>query len=487
MQLLTFIVNNAFTLLVIIVIFELSILYLLKGRTVRDYAPGIDYGNAHTDYDHSHKGWASTLKEKAHNLHVLMFGWEYPPHNSGGLGVACEGLVTELRKKNAKVTFILPSHIPGYEDEDLDFADGVISEVHPSSMGDVVRELLSPYTSPERHQELLVYYKKMTGKDFCQKSLLERVDAYRIDAYKLAKKYAHAHVIHAHDWLSFGAGIAAKEATGKPLIVHVHATEFDRGGGQGVNEEVYKREREGMEKADRVIAVSEFTKSILMREYGIEGTKITVVHNGVKKTETSFISLEQKIDSFKKRGYPVVLFLGRLTIQKGVDYFIYAAQKVLEHAPNTRFVIAGSGDMEQKVIDMVSALGLSNRVIMAGFVKAKDTQKLYEAANVYVMPSISEPFGITALESLQAGTPVILSKQSGAAEVVTHGLKCDFWDVEDLANKILSVIHYSPLSSTLSHEGKRQVEHITWEKAADKCVTLYRSLVNTNNNFICHQ
>jgi glycosyltransferase involved in cell wall biosynthesis len=232
-----------------------------------------------------------------------MFGWEYPPHNSGGLGVACEGLVQELRKKNTKVTFVLPSYVNGITDPDLVFANTPldISKVNvDTSMGDVVRELLSPYVSQERHTELLLYYKQITGRDFTDLSLLQRVDQYRLHAYVLAKKHKHIKIIHAHDWLSFGAGIAAKEATGKPLVVHVHATEFDRGGGQGVNKEVYRREKEGMDKADHVICVSEFTKSILVDKYGIDRAKITVVYNGIKPVETTFHSLEKKINTFKK-------------------------------------------------------------------------------------------------------------------------------------------------------------------------------------------
>lgn len=280
-------------------------------------------------------------------------------------------------------------------------------------------------------------------------------------------------IIHAHDWLTFNAAIAAKRVSGKYMVVHIHSTEFDRTGGNGVNQYVYDLERKGMEEADLVIAVSNYTKQKIVNNYQIPADKIKVVHNGV---EFENYSLEQ-VHSLKQKN-KIVLYLGRLTLQKGPDYFIYAAKKVLEYEPNTIFVIAGGGDMEKFIIRKVAELGIADKFIFTGFLRGKDVHAAYKMADLYVMPSVSEPFGIAPLESLNQGTPVLISKQSGVSEVLTNCLKVDFWDVNEMANKIVSVLKYDSLRRTLQENGVAEVKKFNWETPARRCIDIYNELVH---------
>jgi glycosyltransferase involved in cell wall biosynthesis len=299
-------------------------------------------------------------------------------------------------------------------------------------------------------------------------SLLQEVRRYAMLGGQIAQE-EQFDVIYAHDWLSFGAGVEAKRVSGKPLIVHVHATEFDRcGGPMGINKDVYEMEKEGMEAADRVIAVSQFTKDLIMREYGIPESKIKVVHNGIDDISESRGENRLRLASLKASGYSIVLFLGRITLQKGPDYFLRAARSVLEREPRTVFFLSGSGDMERQIMDMAARFGISDRVLFTGFLRGHDRTEVYKAADLFVMPSVSEPFGITALEAMKSGTPVLLSKQSGAAEAVKHALKVDFWDVDEMTNKITAVLRHKGLRQTLSEHGKHEAGRLTWEDAAGK-------------------
>jgi glycosyltransferase involved in cell wall biosynthesis len=277
-------------------------------------------------------------------------------------------------------------------------------------------------------------------------------------------------IIYAHDWLSFGAGLEAKRATGKPLIVHVHATEFDRcGGSAGINPDVYAIEKAGMEGADAVVAVSEFTKNLLVREYGISPEKIHVVHNGIDTaTLPQKGSSLSRLRQLKAAGYSIVLFLGRVTLQKGPDYFLRVAKRVREKNNKVLFVLSGSGDMEAQMMKYAAQLGVADKVLFTGFVGGTERHEMYAAADLFVMPSVSEPFGITTLEAMSLGTPVLISKQSGVSEAVTHALKADFWDVEDMANKILAVVGYVGLGKTLAHHAAKEAEALTWDRAAKK-------------------
>jgi glycosyltransferase involved in cell wall biosynthesis len=274
-------------------------------------------------------------------------------------------------------------------------------------------------------------------------------------------------VVHAHDWLAFPAGLAVSRATGKPLVAHIHATEFDRSGA-AVNQNVYDIERAGMHGASRVVAVSMLTRSIIEARYGVSRDKIDVVWNGVEQPATQPTEASRIAESDK-----IVLFLGRITMQKGPEYFIAAAKRVLEKIDNVKFVVAGSGDMAMRMIELAAAMGIGHKVLFTGFLRGKDVERIFKMADCYVMPSVSEPFGIAALEALHAGTPIIVSKQSGVAEAVTHALKVDFWDIDEMANKIVAVLKYAPLGKTLTEHGAFEVRKLTWEGAAEKCVDVY--------------
>lgn len=275
-------------------------------------------------------------------------------------------------------------------------------------------------------------------------------------------------LIHAHDWLAYPAGMAARHVTDKPLLCQVHATEFDRSGDGGINQHVYDIERAGVHAADRVVAVSRLTKEILIHRYGVDGGKIDVVYNGVDAEEAQ-PAMGGKIE----KGDKIVLFLGRITMQKGPEYFIRAAARVLEKVENVKFVVAGSGDMAVRMIEEAASLGIGHKVLFTGFLRGRDVDEVYRMADCYVMPSVSEPFGIVALEAIQRNTPTIISKQSGVSEVLSHALKVDFWDIDDMADKIAAVLRFPPLSETLREHGPMELRRLTWGDSARKAVASY--------------
>ena len=277
-------------------------------------------------------------------------------------------------------------------------------------------------------------------------------------------------IVHAHDWMTYPAGIAVATISGKPLVVHIHSTEFDRSG-EHVNQMIYDIEREGMHRADRVITVSHFTRNIIISRYGVSGDKVEVVYNGVERnggwpTDETVIEKDEKI----------VLFLGRITMQKGPEYFLQAAKKVLELMDNVRFVMAGSGDLMHRAIEMAAELGIGHKVLFTGFLRGEDVRKIYKMADLYVMPSVSEPFGIAPLEALDNDVPVIISKQSGVSEVLMHALKVDFWDVNEIANKIVAVLKYPSLQMTLRSHGNFEVRRLRWKDAAARCIKIYEEM-----------
>lgn len=274
-------------------------------------------------------------------------------------------------------------------------------------------------------------------------------------------------VIHAHDWLTYPAGLALRALTGKPLVVHIHATEFDRSGDH-VNQQVYNIERAGLNGADRVIAVSRLTKSIVHRRYGVPENRIDVVYNGVDQD-----SVQPKRGMAIERDEKIVLFLGRITMQKGPEYFIRAAKRVLEKEDKVKFVVAGSGDMAVRMIEEAADLGIGHKVLFTGFLRGRDVDRVFRMADCYVMPSVSEPFGIAPLEAMRNDVPVIVSRQSGVSEVLTHCLKVDFWDTDDMANKIVAVLRYPPLSQTLREQGRFELRGLGWDGAAEKTVRSY--------------
>lgn len=300
---------------------------------------------------------------------------------------------------------------------------------------------------------------------------------YGSDLFGDAQRYArlvaaiglteHFDVIHAHDWLTYPAGLLLKAITGKPLVCHIHATEFDRSG-EHINQGVYDIERAGMSGADRVIAVSRLTKAVVHERYGIPDSKIDVVYNGVAQD-----GVQPKKGQAIEENDKIVLFLGRITMQKGPEYFIEAAKRVLEIEDNVKFVVAGSGDMAVRMIEHAAAIGIGHKVLFTGFLRGRDVDRVYRMADCYVMPSVSEPFGIAPLEAMRNDVPVIVSKQSGVSEVLTHALKVDFWDVDEMANKIVAVLRYPPLSQTLREHGHFELRGLTWDGAAEKCVKSY--------------
>lgn len=390
-----------------------------------------------------------------------MFGWEFPPYNSGGLGTACEGLCKGLLAEGAEVTFVMPRRADvSYPGISFLFTDS------PQYKQVFVSSSLSPYLDSASYASLGL------PPGLYAPGLLEEVLRYGQMAREIAESESFD-VIHAHDWLSFPAGLAAQEVSGKPLIAHVHATEFDRTGGpNGVNQAVYAIEREGMHRASGVVAVSGFTKDIVVSRYGVPAEKVTVVHNATSPLPPPApLPLAEE----KAKGKKIVLFVGRLTLQKGPDYFLRAAKLVTEHEPNTLFVIAGSGDMEGQVIKETARLGLGGQVLFAGFARGAELAALYKTADLFVLSSVSEPFGITPLESLSQGTPVIVSKQSGVSEVLTHALKVDFWDVDEMANQIISLLRHDALANQLGSLGKEETDKLSWRDSAKKCLDLYRS------------
>ncbi|HZX74428.1 MAG TPA: glycosyltransferase family 4 protein, partial [Cyclobacteriaceae bacterium] len=300
-------------------------------------------------------------------------------------------------------------------------------------------------------------------------TLLDEVNRYGNVAREIARSHSFD-VIHAHDWLTFPAGIEAKKISGKPLVIHVHATEFDRAGEKNINQRVFDIEKSGMMEADKIIAVSHWTKDILIKKYGISEEKISVIHNGVTPQTESDFSYLPKISKH------IVTFLGRITYQKGPQYFIEAARKVLSQFPDAHFVMAGSGDLLPEMMMRVARAKISSRFHFTGFLKGEQIHQLWSVTDVYVMPSVSEPFGITPLEAIQAHVPVIVSNQSGVAEVMKHAIKVDFWDTDALANAIMSVLNHQPLSNSLKINSGRELKTLTWNRAAKKVNTLYEEL-----------
>ncbi len=385
-----------------------------------------------------------------------MFGWELPPYNSGGLGTACLGLAKALCDQGAQVTFVLPKKV----ELSSSFMKIVFAGVES-------KELFLSYADP----------------GFYTGDLQSEVREYARRAALIARD-EEFDIIHAHDWLAFGAGMAAKNVSGKPLVVHVHATEFDRTGGSSANSVVYALEKEGMQAADTVIAISNFTKSKLVEKYQIGPEKIRVVHNGVESIQNLRLESGKSFSELKKTGKKIVAFVGRITLQKGPDYFLRAAKRVLEFNQKVYFLMVGSGDMERQMILEAANLGIADKVFFTGFLRGDELEEIYGGADLLVMPSVSEPFGIVPLEAMIRGTPVIISKQSGVSEVVNHAFKVDFWDVEGMAEKMLALIALPSLAETMRHEGLRESHTITWAAAAAKCLQLYKILIGNSNHTV---
>lgn len=425
-------------------------------------------------------------------MKVLMFGWEFPPHISGGLGTACYGLTKSLAKHGVEVLFVMPKAM-GDEDGTIGKIINASDVEMPSTTASVeefwkniqflpISSGLIPYLGIEEYEELMeessgskksTHYTHLGGKfNFSGKygtNLMEEVMRYALVAASIAKQYEFD-IIHAHDWLTYLAGIVAKRISGKPLTIHVHATEFDRSG-ENVNRTVYDLERMGMENADAVMAVSNLTRNIVINRYGIDESKVFTVHNAVDFSGRKALNVDRTVDE------KVVTFLGRITYQKGPEYFIEAANKVLKKMPNVHFVMAGSGDMMNRMVRRVAHLGIGTRFHFTGFLMGDEVNQMYARSDVYVMPSVSEPFGISPLEAMRTGVPVIISKQSGVAEVLKHALKINFWDVDAMADAIYGLLAYPILSSTLNKNGMKEVNSLSWDDTAQIVKSIYQKLI----------
>ncbi|HCC69697.1 MAG TPA: 4-alpha-glucanotransferase, partial [Bacteroidales bacterium] len=279
-------------------------------------------------------------------------------------------------------------------------------------------------------------------------------------------------IIHAHDWLAYPAGIAAKNVSGKPLVIHVHATDFDRSGGS-VNPVVYNIEKAGMDAADRIITVSNLTRETVIHNYRIDPSKVMTVYNAVEPVGGVYDEYDPRAINDK-----VVTFLGRITMQKGPEYFIEAAYRVLQVMNNVRFVMAGSGDMMERMIKRAAALNITDRFHFTGFLRGMDVYWMLRLSDVYIMPSVSEPFGISPLEAMQSNVPVIISKQSGVSEILTHAVKIDFWDIDAMADAIHAILTYPALSKMFIEKGRQEVETLKWENSARHVRDVYLDVMN---------
>lgn len=423
-----------------------------------------------------------------------MFGWEFPPHITGGLGTACWGMTKGLLRQGVEVIFIVPKaygdeyqenvRLINASDITINFRDAIYQEYWNMITFMEIGSNLIPYVSPEEFTNIVnqtehgtiqsddsIFSSRFEFSGKYGKDLMQEVSRYAMVAATLAASQQFD-VIHAHDWLTYPAGIAAKKISGKPLVVHMHATEFDRSG-ENINPNVFDIEKKGMEAADKVITVSNLTRQIVIDRYGIETNKVVTVYNAVEPIEyDDILKNEQKFVKEK-----IVTFLGRVTFQKGPDYFVEAAYKVLQKDSNVRFVMAGQGDMLYRMIKRVAQLKIATKFHFTGFLKGDDVDKMFAMSDVYVMPSVSEPFGISPLEAIRSNVPVIISKQSGVAEVLRHALKVDFWDIDAIADAIYGLLHYNALSRMFVRFGKEEVDNMKWENAAYKIKEVYLSLL----------
>ncbi|KKR29933.1 MAG: Group 1 glycosyl transferase [Candidatus Woesebacteria bacterium GW2011_GWA1_39_8] len=389
---------------------------------------------------------------------VLMLGWELYPFNSGGLGEACLGLANALSKKGIDLTFVLPRKV----DITVDGFRVVFADVDE----DILKTLGAYTTSP--------LWSHIINRDELPPDFVRAAFKYAEKMKKLVKKQK-ADIIHTHDWMTYPSGVMAKSYLKKPMVAHVHSTEYDRTGGYYPNPYVYKIEKEGLLSSDRVLPVGGFMKEILVKNYGVDEQKIRVVYNGIN--EDFGKRLPPALTKFKELGFKIVLFLGRITLQKGPEYFVRAAKLVSAYNPKTLFVVAGSGDMDGYMMSEAARLGVMDKFLFTGFLRGNERNQIFQSADIFVMPSVSEPFGIVALEAAISGTPVLVSKQSGVAEVMKNILKADFWDIEEMANKILAVLKFDALPQDLKWESGKEVRNFSWSRAADEVINVYDQLI----------
>jgi glycogen(starch) synthase len=452
-------------------------------------------------------------------MRVFMLGWEFPPFISGGLGTACYGLTKAMSGIGTDIMFVLPRPVSTPFSTHVRLvsprADSPLASPTAEFRLDefdhvtfrTVNAAISPYNTPADYQQAtresstnvatlarngstaeptpeslaaVVHKPATVGSASSNASpyagdLFSEIQRYALLSTEIARNETFD-VVHAHDWMTFPAGLAVAAMKNVPLIVHVHSTEFDRSG-PNIDQRIYDIERRGMHGAMKVIAVSYLTKNQVTHQYGVDSSKVEVVYNAIEQNGNGFDQEKYSIHKDEK----IVLFLGRITMQKGPEYFLAAAKKVLEVMDNVKFVMAGSGDMIRRTIEMAAAMGIGHKVLFTGFLRGGDVEKVFRMADLYVMPSVSEPFGIAPLEAMSHDVPVIISKQSGVSEVLTHALKVDFWDINEMANKIVAVLKHPPLASMLREHGSFEVRRLQWVDAARQCVQIYgqaRAMVN---------
>ena len=400
-----------------------------------------------------------------------MFGWEFPPFKSGGLGTACYDLTKGLAQNGVNVTFVMPS---APENAEAEFVKLLGTNTFSKTIKiKAFNSPLTPYmTSGQYNDQYHTFNPCKSSKEgvIYGDNLYEEVFRFSIFATEVAKDESDAAVIHAHDWMTYQAGINAQHVLKKPLVVHIHATEYDRTGGSP-NPYIREIEEKGLREANLVIANSNFTKKNVIKHYNLDPEKIKVVHWGIDPCNPAyFMNYQSQINKKDK----IILFLGRITIQKGPDYFVEAARKVIDHYPDVKFVVAGSGDMLPRMIHRSAELGMAEKMLFAGFLKGNDVHKAFQMADLYVMPSVSEPFGLVALESIKNGTPVLISKTSGVSEVLDHALKVDFWDVDKMANQMISVLRYSDLHQELKENCAKEANIFNLDEPARKTIDIYK-------------
>jgi glycogen(starch) synthase len=416
-------------------------------------------------------------------MHILMFGWEFPPLMSGGLGTACFGMTKGLAGLGHNITFVLPQAeatsspflnlLPAYgipfsnvDPEDRE------TEPLPWLTARPISTLLTPYLNEDRYRELT-----LSGRGGFRDStavygldLIAEVIRYGRAAGAIARRISFD-IIHAHDWMTVPAAILARRISGKSLVLHIHSLEYDRSG-DNVNGEILKIEQDGLDQADRVIAVSHRTKRMIVERYGIPPEKVSVVYNAVSRNEA------QRIYRTERKGrQQMVLFLGRITFQKGPDYFLEAAARVLKVLPDVTFVMAGAGNMMRQMIERVGELKIGDRFHFTGFLQGEEIERIFSLSDLYVMPSVSEPFGISPLEAMLYDVPVILSRQSGVAEILKHALKVNFWDIQELSAKIITVLKHPALMTVMAEKAKEELRTIRWDTAAERITEIYRETV----------
>lgn len=402
----------------------------------------------------------------SHNpLQVLMYGWELPPENTGGLGVACYGIAKGLSQRGVDLSFALPRRL----NSGAEFMR-IVKPYIPGVRFTAINAHLMPYSTPSIF-EFTRTRMPLKQQNLYGQSLYEEAQRFGQVAGQWSSYESHS-IIHAHDWMTYPAAISSAKKSGRPWVAHIHATEHDRTGGQ-VNGQIAQIEYEGLNSADRVIAVSEYTKNTVARNYHVPESKIEVVHNGVDFIEFT--------PSDFRRIFPhdqIVLFVGRLTYQKGVNYLLKAAKRVLQRQPNTVFIVAGTGDMEQHLMLDAAHLGIGQRVVFAGFQNGAKLRSLYQMADAFVMPSVSEPYGLVALEAIASGTPTVISKQSGVSETLSHVHKVDFWDVHKMADAIVHVLRYPGLAKEMTGLAQQEAQVLSWDSAAGKIVDVYNRVIH---------